>query len=65
MDEETIYTAFKNAMKSAKLKGKEFYMNLRLILTGRTEGPELIDILEVLGKEETVARIRRFVGQEE
>jgi len=62
---ETIYAAFKNAMKSAKLKSKEFYMSLRLILTGRTEGPELIDILEVLGKEETVARIRRFVGREE
>lgn len=62
---ETIYAAFKNVMKTAKLKGKEFYMNLRLILTGRTEGPELIDVLEALGKDETIARLRNFVGREE
>ncbi|MCX7654658.1 MAG: glutamate--tRNA ligase [Fervidobacterium sp.] len=59
---EEIYLAFKNAMKGARLKGKEFYMTLRLILTGKTEGPELIDIIEILGKSEVIARIKNFVS---
>jgi nondiscriminating glutamyl-tRNA synthetase len=60
-NKENIYAAFKNVMKGAKLKGKDFYMTLRLILTGKHEGPELIDILEVLGKEEVLARIENFL----
>lgn len=59
---ESIYSAFKVAMKGAKLKGKDFYMTLRLVLTGRTEGPELIDILEILGKLEVVERIKLFLA---
>jgi len=61
-NQENIYAAFKNVMKSAKLKGKNFYMTLRQILTGRIEGPELIDIIEILGKDEVVARIKAFCG---
>jgi len=60
-NKENIYAAFRNVMKGAKLKGKDFYMTLRLILTGKHEGPELIDILEVLGKEEVLARIENFL----
>jgi nondiscriminating glutamyl-tRNA synthetase len=37
-------------------------MTLRQILTGRIEGPELIDIIEILGKDEVVARIKAFCG---
>jgi len=61
-NQENIYAAFKIVMKSAKLKGKNFYMTLRQILTGRIEGPELIDIIEILGKDEVVARIKAFCG---
>ncbi|WP_448375935.1 glutamate--tRNA ligase [Fervidobacterium sp.] len=60
-NKENIYAVFKTVMKSAKLKGKDFYMTLRLVLTGRHEGPELIDILEILGKEEVLARIDNFL----
>ncbi|MFN3328349.1 MAG: glutamate--tRNA ligase, partial [Fervidobacterium pennivorans] len=58
---ESIYSAFKRAMKVAKLKGKDFYMTLRLILTGKNEGPELIDILVILGKDEVLERISAFI----
>lgn len=58
---ESIYGTFKIAMKGAKLKGKDFYMTLRLILTGKSEGPELIDILEILGKDEVLKRINAFI----
>jgi nondiscriminating glutamyl-tRNA synthetase len=61
-NKENIYASFKTAMKNAKLKGKDFYMALRLILTGKNEGPELIDILEILGKEEVIARIQNYLN---
>lgn len=61
-DEKNIYQAFKNAMKKGKVKGKDFYMNLRIVLTGREEGPELIDIVYLLGKENIVKRIRKQLG---
>jgi nondiscriminating glutamyl-tRNA synthetase len=61
-NKENIYASFKTAMKNAKLKGKDFYMTLRLILTGKNEGPELIDILEILGKEEVTARIQNYLN---
>ncbi|WP_448379202.1 glutamate--tRNA ligase [Fervidobacterium sp.] len=61
-NKENIYASFKTAMKNAKLKGKDFYMTLRLILTGKNEGPELIDILEILGKEEVIARIKNYLN---
>jgi len=61
-NKENVYASFKTAMKNAKLKGKDFYMTLRLILTGKNEGPELIDILEILGKEEVIARIQNYLN---
>ncbi|HOK87736.1 MAG TPA: glutamate--tRNA ligase [Fervidobacterium sp.] len=61
-DKDNIYTAFKLAMKNSELKGKSFYMTLRQILTGRMEGPELIDIIEILGKNEVIERIKAFCG---
>jgi len=32
---------------------------LRLLLVGASKGPHLFDIMEMIGKEETVARIER------
>lgn len=37
-------------------KGKALFMPLRIALTGRAQGPELADLLPVLGREETLAR---------
>ena len=37
-------------------KGKTLFMPLRLALTGREQGPELADLLPLLGREETLAR---------
>lgn len=56
-NEEEIRTAFKEYLKKAKVKRRDFYMALRLILTGRTEGPELLTVLEVLGKDEVLRRM--------
>lgn len=46
-----------NAVKTATgAKGKALFMPLRLALTGRMSGPELADLLPLLGREETLAR---------
>jgi len=37
-------------------KGRTLFMPLRLALTGRDSGPELADLLPLLGREETLAR---------
>jgi glutamyl-tRNA synthetase len=46
-----------NAVKEATgRKGKALYMPLRLALTGLASGPELADLLPLLGREGTLAR---------
>ena len=38
-------------------KAKDFFMQLRIAVTGKTVGPPLLEALEVLGKEETLTRL--------
>lgn len=47
-------------MKKLEVKGKNFYFPLMLALLGQTKGPELTNIVYVLGKEETLKRINKF-----
>lgn len=39
------------------LKTKDVFMDLRIAVTGKTVGPPLLESLEILGKEETLARL--------
>lgn len=41
-------------------KPKEAFMTLRVALTGQTATPQIFDILEVLGKQESLDRVNRF-----
>ncbi|ABR29943.1 glutamyl-tRNA synthetase [Thermosipho melanesiensis] len=61
-NEKNILNSFKAAMKGSKVKGKEFYMKLRIVLTGREEGPELIDVVYLLGKENIIKRLKKHLG---
>ncbi len=45
--------------KKSKLKGKKLLLPLRLALTGQTEGPELKDLLSVLGTTLVQERLHR------
>jgi len=60
---EEIKPLLKNLAKELKLGGKQVYMPLRIALTGRIHGPELIYIIPVLGKKLIAARIRRTTTQ--
>jgi glutamyl-tRNA synthetase len=41
------------------LKGKRLFAPLRAGMTGKTKGPQLADILPLIGKERTITRLRR------
>ncbi len=53
----SVWKEWTNAVKKAtERKGKALFMPLRLALTGLESGPELADLLPLLGREGTLAR---------
>ena len=53
-------------MQEAKKLGvgpKEFYMPVRAAITGHSHGPELMDVLPILGKEQCLARIHKTISR--
>lgn len=50
--------AIKAAGKTAEAKGKELFMPIRVKITGTCHGPDLVGILDVLGRDEVVARLK-------
>jgi nondiscriminating glutamyl-tRNA synthetase len=58
---ESIKQAIQEAGKSVHVKGKELFQPLRGALTGQDHGPELPAVIEVLGREVAVQRIRDSV----
>lgn len=57
---ESIKGIFANAQKASGVTGKEFYMPIRLALTGTGEGPELADIIPLIGKEKILERLCHY-----
>ncbi len=47
--------------ESRDLKARELIHPIRLALTGKTVSPGLFEMMEILGKEETILRIRLFI----
>ena len=57
--DETTWSAWTSACKAETgRKGKGLFMPLRRALTGLSHGPELAAILPILGRTETLARLR-------
>ncbi|PLV56334.1 glutamate--tRNA ligase [Thermotoga sp. SG1] len=59
---DRIVKIFKKVLKNSKIKPRDFYMTLRRILTGKDEGPELVNIIPILGKEVFMRRLERALG---
>lgn len=57
IDEEVAKGFMKKIQKASGFKGKDLYMPIRALLTGQVHGPELSNILEILGKEEILNRL--------
>lgn len=57
-DAENVRSALKEASKKCGIKGKDFYMPIRMKLTGMAHGIELYNIIGILGIPETVQRLK-------
>ncbi len=60
---ENTKKVFKEITKELGLKGNKVYMPIRIALTGAMHGPELNDIIAVLGLEEVKRRIARSLEE--
>ncbi len=61
VEKERLVEVFRKVVKESNVKPKEFYQALRVVLTGKSGGPELLDIVILLGKDEVVKRIKTNV----
>jgi len=61
-DHKAVVDIVKSAVKEIKPDRKLFYQTFRKVLTGMDEGPELVEILFLLGKNKVTDRIDRAVG---
>lgn len=64
-DSSTLETAFKSYLEENELGFGPSMIGLRLTITGMGGGPSLFDIAEILGKEETIARLKENVAKVE
>ncbi len=55
-----IDTLLHKLMMQLNIKPRQFFMPIRIIVTGRSFSPPVADMLEVLGKQETLKRLKRF-----
>ncbi|HHX60938.1 MAG TPA: glutamate--tRNA ligase [Epulopiscium sp.] len=61
IDLEFAKAVFKEVQKDTGIKGKNLFMTVRVALTGQCHGPEMPDIIQILGKEGMVKRINTFI----
>ena len=54
---DAMEKTIRDAADKAGMKARDVFMELRLAITGKTVGPPLLESLELLGKEETLARL--------
>ncbi len=57
VDQEFCKGIFKVIQKETGIKGKNLFMPVRVAITGQCHGPELVNILLILGKDRLIKRI--------
>ncbi len=63
LDGVAVKALFKTIQKTTKLKGKDVFMPIRVALTGNQHGPELAEMVPLLGIERTEKRIRASLAK--
>ncbi|MCD8174848.1 MAG: glutamate--tRNA ligase [Phascolarctobacterium sp.] len=58
LDGAAVKILFKSIQKTTKLKGKDVFMPVRVALTGNQHGPELAEIIPLLGADRAEARVK-------
>lgn len=62
LDVDIVKKILKSTSKELKIGGRKVFMPLRVALTGKTQGPELHDIIPILGKEKVLQRLSQTTG---
>lgn len=57
LDPETVSEIVREVKELLSISFKEVYKPLRVAVTGKSSGPEIKEVISILGREETVARI--------
>ncbi len=57
LDADRVLDILRGMLKDFGLSGRKLIMPLRVAITGRTKGPEIYNIVEILGKEVTIKRL--------
>ncbi|MEN6568146.1 MAG: glutamate--tRNA ligase [Veillonellales bacterium] len=63
VDVANVKALLKSMIKELKLGGKKVYMPIRVALTGCMHGPELFQIIPLLGRERVLARIEATLAK--
>ncbi len=56
---DAMEQSIRRAAEKAGIKAKDIFMDLRIAVTGKSVGPPILESLEILGKEETLARLQQ------
>jgi len=59
INEENLKPAFEQVLTSRNMKMKDLAQPVRVALTGKTVSPGLFEVIELLGKEKTVIRLKK------
>lgn len=60
-EEKSLMKQLKLLSKNNLLKFPDLMKDLRLLLTGRAEGPPILELIQILGKDKVVERLKRFI----
>lgn len=60
-DGDSIHAAFEKKAEELGIKFTEFFPPLRFAISGVASGPDLMPMLEVLGREKVVARLKKYL----
>jgi len=62
LDADAFVATLKSVGRASGVKGKDLYMPVRAAITGRTHGPSLGRVAELLGRDRVVARLEGAAG---
>lgn len=63
LDHDAVKGCFKKVQKGNKLKGQQVYMPVRVALTGNQHGPELAEMIPLMGLERVEKRIAKSLAK--
>ncbi len=63
IDMEYAKTFMKTIQKATGIKGKNLFMPTRVAITGTEHGPEMVNIVYLLGKDKIINRVRKLLNK--